>query len=213
MIILSDISKSFSGKSIFKKASLEINPGDNIILTGPNGSGKTTLLMILKKLYLIDEGHYYCDPKFLDQSSISYISKKHNSFFMRLTVLQNLNFFYDLCINKNKISKEEIFLMLKEFDLLEHLDSEFMTLSSGQAQKLCIIRGLMKNPKITLFDESFSSLDDNSKEKFKEIYFKHLKKDQGNSTLWVTHNKHELEFKDNRYLEILNGKIKESYES
>ena len=212
MIHLNKISKSFSGKFIFKDASLKINSGENIILTGHNGSGKTTLLMILKELYVVDKGTYQLDSNKLNQSLISYISKRNNSFFMRLTVKQNLKFFHDLCINKNKVSMDEIFFMLKEFNLTEYLNCEFMSLSSGQAQKLSIIRGLMRNPTLAIFDESFSSLDKDSKEKFKQIYNKHLQKDNTKSTIWVTHNKYELDFINNRYLKIENKKILEDHD-
>lgn len=212
MIHLNKISKSFSGKFIFKDASLKINLGENIVLTGHNGSGKTTLLMILKELYAVDKGTYQLDSKKLNQSLISYISKRNNSFFMRLTVKQNLKFFYDLCINRNKVSMDEIFFMLKEFNLIEYLNCEFMSLSSGQAQKLSIIRGLMRNPTLAIFDESFSSLDKDSKEKFKKIYGTHLQKDNTKSTIWVTHNKYELDFINKRYLKIENKKILEDYD-
>ena len=93
MILLKNISKSFSGKIIFDHANLEINRGDHLILTGPNGSGKTTLLMILKNLYIIDRGTYLIDSNLINQSLISYVSKNNKSFFMRLTVKQNIEFF------------------------------------------------------------------------------------------------------------------------
>ena len=144
MILLKNISKSFSGKIIFDHANLEINRGDHLILTGPNGSGKTTLLMILKNLYIIDRGTYLIDSNLINQSLISYVSKNNKSFFMRLTVKQNIEFFYNTCINKNKVSVDELYSMIKKFNLFNHLDDEFMTLSSGQAQKLSIIRALMK---------------------------------------------------------------------
>lgn len=207
MILLKNISKSFSGKVIFDKASLEIKKGENFILTGPNGSGKTTLLMILKNLYLIDKGEYLINPKVLDQSAISYISKNNKSFFMRLSVKQNIDFFYNLCMNKNKVSMDEVYSMIKKFNLFDYLDEEFMTLSSGQAQKLSIIRGLIKNPTLSLFDESFSSLDANSKDIFRDIYKDHIENDDSKSTIWVTHNKNELDLKNKKFLKISKGKI------
>lgn len=207
MISLKNISKSFSGKLIFDKANLEIKAGNNFILTGPNGSGKTTLLMILKNLYLIDSGTYSIDSQILNQSSISYISKKNKSFFMRLSVKQNIEFFYNLCVNENKLSIDEIYNMLKKFGLFDSLNKEFMTLSSGQAQKLSIIRGLMKNPTLSLFDESFSSLDENSKHIFKEIYDCYLGNDSSKSTIWVTHNKSEIDFKNKKFIKIFDRKI------
>ena len=97
--------------------------------------------------------------------------------------------------------------MIKKFNLFNHLDDEFMTLSSGQAQKLSIIRALMKNPILTLFDESFSSLDESSKKVFKEIYKSHIEKDNSKSTIWVTHNKSELDLHNKKFYKVHNGKI------
>ena len=47
-------------------------------------------------------------------------------------------------------------------------------MSSGQSQKISIIRALIKNPKLLLFDECFSSLDKTSKILFKNFYEKYL---------------------------------------
>ena len=67
-------------------------------------------------------------------------------------------------------------------------------------------------PTLAIFDESFSSLDKDSKEKFKKIYGTHLQKDNTKSTIWVTHNKYELDFINKRYLKIENKKILEDYD-
>jgi len=47
LITISNISLSFSGKTIFNAMGLQIDFGDKIGLVGPNGSGKTTLLRLL----------------------------------------------------------------------------------------------------------------------------------------------------------------------
>ena len=47
MLTVSDISKSYVGRTLFHGVSLQINRGDRIALVGPNGAGKTTLFSIL----------------------------------------------------------------------------------------------------------------------------------------------------------------------
>ena len=47
MLTLSQISKSYSGRTLFQEASLQINRGDRIGLVGPNGAGKSTLLSVI----------------------------------------------------------------------------------------------------------------------------------------------------------------------
>ncbi len=56
MLTLSQISKSFSGRTLFEDVSLQINRGDRIGLVGPNGAGKTTLLSIILREDTPDSG-------------------------------------------------------------------------------------------------------------------------------------------------------------
>jgi len=47
MLTLSQVSKSFNGRTLFEEASLQLNRGDRIGLVGPNGAGKSTLLAVI----------------------------------------------------------------------------------------------------------------------------------------------------------------------
>lgn len=56
MIELQDVSKSFGGRTLFKKVNLRIGPQDRVALVGPNGAGKTTLFKIMLGEISPDEG-------------------------------------------------------------------------------------------------------------------------------------------------------------
>ena len=47
MLTLSEISKSFGGRTLFSDVSLQVNRGDRIGLVGPNGAGKSTLFSLI----------------------------------------------------------------------------------------------------------------------------------------------------------------------
>src|SRR5438876_8729487 len=47
MLTVSQLGKSFSGRTVFDDVSLQVNRGDRIGLVGPNGAGKTTLFSII----------------------------------------------------------------------------------------------------------------------------------------------------------------------
>ena len=56
MLTVSQVSKSFAGRILFKDASLQVNRGDRIGLVGPNGAGKSTLFSLLLGDASPDEG-------------------------------------------------------------------------------------------------------------------------------------------------------------
>src|SRR3954451_12717826 len=47
MLTVSQVSKSFGGRTLFEEASLQINRGERIGLVGPNGAGKSTLVSLI----------------------------------------------------------------------------------------------------------------------------------------------------------------------
>ncbi|HLS28730.1 MAG TPA: ATP-binding cassette domain-containing protein, partial [Opitutales bacterium] len=56
MLTLSQIGKSFAGRTLFRDVNLQINRGDRIGLVGPNGAGKSTLFSIILGENSPDEG-------------------------------------------------------------------------------------------------------------------------------------------------------------
>ena len=51
-----NLSKSFDGRPILKKISMEMHPGEIVGLLGPNGSGKSTLYNIIIGQHMADKG-------------------------------------------------------------------------------------------------------------------------------------------------------------
>ncbi|MFM8808816.1 MAG: ATP-binding cassette domain-containing protein, partial [Chthoniobacterales bacterium] len=56
MLTVSQVTKSFGGRTLFSDASLQINPGDRIGLIGANGAGKSTLFSLILGDNAPDEG-------------------------------------------------------------------------------------------------------------------------------------------------------------
>ena len=60
---LKDVSKSFDGRPILKKISMDIFPGEIVGLLGPNGSGKSTLYNIIIGQHMADKGKILINNK------------------------------------------------------------------------------------------------------------------------------------------------------
>ena len=71
-----DISKSFDGRPILKKLSLEVFPGECVGVLGPNGCGKTTLFSMCIGEQTLDNGKIYLNNKSIEQIPVHLRSKE-----------------------------------------------------------------------------------------------------------------------------------------
>lgn len=216
MILVNNISKSY--KSLFGKTSNEFNilndisfkidKGDIIGIVGHNGSGKTTLLKILFNLINEDSGNIFLneskdDYKEFIKKKASLINNNERSFFWRLSVASNIDFFNSLLNNPS--SKKNIQEKVDFLDINHLMEKKFGTLSSGEKTKVLLLRGLIKNPDLIFFDEIMGSLDVQSK----NIVMQYIKKinNDGVTIVWVTHSLDEIDTLCNRFIIMKNGCI------
>ena len=172
-IVLSQINKSFSKKQVLTNFSYTFELNNIYKVKGPNGSGKTTLLKIIKGIYLPDSGTIKANFKLTE--NISYIDNNPRSFFHRLNVSDNLEYFLSL----SDKSYQSCFVeeLMDFFEILNLKRTLFSDLSQGQMQLISIIRGLANEGKVIILDESFSFLDKNIKSKLQSFLVdQHIKK-------------------------------------
>ena len=164
-IVLSKISKSFNGNKVLDNFSYTFKYSNIYKLVGPNGSGKTTLLKIIKGIYLPDSGEILLNPTL--RNNVSYIDNNPRSFFHRLNVKDNLDYFLSLYSpNYDTQFAEE----LVDFFEISHLKNTlFSDLSQGQMQLISIIRGVANKSTVIILDESFSFLDIKIKSKLESF--------------------------------------------
>ena len=96
MIHAKKISKSFGKKKLFTNLNIYLEKGSFLIVHGSNGAGKSTLLKTLIGVISSDTGtqdYLSNSPRDL---SLGYVSTNTNSFFNRLSVLDNLTFFLQM---------------------------------------------------------------------------------------------------------------------
>tara|TARA_B100000886_G_scaffold308285_1_gene241837 strand:+ start:461 stop:1057 length:597 start_codon:yes stop_codon:yes gene_type:complete len=185
MIELKSISKKYSIE-IFKDFSFKFDKNNIYFLSGKNGSGKSTLLKLIKGIYICDEGEIAFNYSLKQNNDIAYIDGNYRTFFHRLTVRQNIDYFYSLQNRKNDRTCIDEF---QEFFNISNLQNKkFSSLSQGQMQIISIFRGIASNPKVILLDEVFSSLDNNHKNNLFSYLSKFILKDD-TLVIFTSHDK------------------------
>ena len=213
MIIFEKVKKIYKTNNqiinVFENLDFTIEPGDFIKIVGPNGSGKSTFLKLIKKIILPNQGNIYFNDD-INQSDIAYVSQNLRSFFLNLTVKQNLSFFNSLN-NKSKVNFEsKILENLKYFNLEEKINTQMSNLSSGQVKKISIIRALLSNPKVLLLDEVTSNLEEKSRSFLYDFVQNELNKAQNISIIWTTHYPNEIKQNNEKSYFIENNMFEKS---
>ena len=159
------ISKSFEGRPILKKISLDLWSGEILGLLGPNGCGKTSLYGCVLGRYKVDSGKIFLNQKDITslpiheraKLGIGYLSQYRSVFSM--STYDNLLAVVQLTIKKPERQRSMVEQLLTEFNLQHLRNINANLLSGGEVRRLQIARTLINNPKVILLDEPMAALD------------------------------------------------------
>lgn len=222
IIEVSHLKKSFGDLNVLKDVSFTVEEGDVIAILGSSGSGKSTLLRRLIDLEKIDDGTITVDGEIFVKNGVYMPNKIVKEATMKMgMVFQHFNLFPHMTVIKNlekpakivkkldsRAVKEQSHALLNKVGLLDKAETYPDQLSGGQKQRVAIVRALMMNPEIMLFDEPTSSLDP---EITKEVL--HTMKQLAEEKMTMLIVTHEIGFAKEVASKILfmsNGKILES---
>jgi tungstate transport system ATP-binding protein len=208
---ISNIYKSYNGRSVLKGCSFSFDRGGIYVLTGHNGSGKSTLLRICALLEPPDRGE-------INYLSGSNIIKKDTELKRRMTlVLPKVGVFnttvfknvaYGLKIRGIKGNKmeERVNKALDFVGLAHKKDQNALTLSSGETQRLGIARAMAIEPEILFLDEPTASVDMENTEIIENIILNMKRKDKSTIVI-TTHDMSQAERLGDTMLIMSEGRI------
>ena len=166
-----NVSFTFDGADspVLSNISFEAEAGKTTAIIGSTGSGKSTLLHLIPRYFDATKGQITIDGTNIKDISLSKL-RDMLGFVPQKGVLFSGTIASNIKFGDENISDEDMYKAAEISQALEFIegkedkfDSEISqggsNVSGGQKQRLSIARALAKNPKILLFDDSFSALD------------------------------------------------------
>jgi sulfonate transport system ATP-binding protein len=191
---LRNVIRQFGEQRVIDGLDLDIAPGEFVALLGASGSGKTTLLRLLAGLDSIDSGQLrvplaraavFQEPRLMPWKSA-----------WRNVVL-------GLRTGGGKRRAEQA---LTEVGLAHRINAFPATLSGGEAQRVALARGLVREPKLLLLDEPFAALDALTRIRMHQLIID-LWRTHTPAVLLVTHDVDEAILLADRVIVLADGKI------
>lgn len=190
-----------SDSYILNNLSFNVSSGQRLGILGRSGSGKTTVMKLLIKLYSVDSGTILIDGKNIEDLNIDHLRKNIN-YINQKTTLYNDSILYNIQYGNNKprqqiqkiIDKYEISV----FDSLKNgLDTNVGLLggkiSLGMQKMIILLRGILREGNIIIFDEPLTSLDPDTRKKVMRM----IKEECSSKTvLVITHDMEIVPYMD-----------------
>jgi len=174
LLKISNLGKIYpDGTVALDNVSLEVKPGEFVMILGPSGSGKTTLLRSINGLVESTGGSITLDDVPVSPKNLRRIRRRVGLIFQHFNLVGNLSALNNVLtglLEQNGVFLSLLYLFKKELKLkaLECLDMVGLLgkayaradqLSGGQQQRVGIARAIARNPVLILADEPVASLD------------------------------------------------------
>ncbi len=209
MISCDDLSKQFGDFWAVNGVSLDVQPGEVLVLLGQNGAGKTTTVRMLTAVLTPTRGRAKVagydvarEPEKV-RSSVGVLTEQHG-LYARMTAEEYLDFFAQVYGISADVKKARIAQLLEYFGLSSAAKRRTGEYSKGMRQKLALARALIHEPPVLLLDEPTSAMDPESARLVRD-HIADLRSSQ-RTIIICTHNLTEAEYLADKIAVIYRGR-------
>ncbi|MGN0846225.1 MAG: ABC transporter ATP-binding protein [Kiritimatiellia bacterium] len=192
---------------------LDVRPGEFLVLVGPSGCGKSTTLRMVAGLELPTGGSIaiggrdvtYLPPKDRDIAMVF----QNYALYPHMTVRENMSFALRLRHAPRDEIARRVDAVAETLGLTAYLDRQPKALSGGQRQRVALGRAIVREPAVFLFDEPLSNLDAKMRVEMRaEILRLHHR--LGATMIYVTHDQVEAMTMGERIVVMNGGRIQQA---
>lgn len=211
-ITLQSVTKSWGALTALKPIDLHIPHGEFLVLLGPSGCGKTTTMRIIAGLETASTGKVLKDgaditDRLPRERNMAMVFQNY-ALYPHMKVLDNVA--YPLrARGMAKAERERTALAaLEKVGLAPYADRLPKNLSGGQRQRVALARALVRSPDVFLMDEPLSNLDAKLRGAMR-AEIKHIQRETGITTIYVTHDQIEAMTLADRVIIMEAGEIRQ----
>lgn len=169
-LILDQVSKTFAGKLVVDKISLQLSQPGVYGLLGTNGAGKTTTIRMLLGIITKDSGEITWNGQPVNRKDVNFgYLPEERGVYPKVKILDQLLYFAELKGMKRSQATSSIQKWSKRLKVEEYLDVPAEKLSKGNQQKIQFMTAIIHDPDLVVLDEPFSGLDPVNTEILKDI--------------------------------------------
>ena len=188
---------------LFEDFNLTIQGGEKVAIIGPSGSGKTSLMKLLISMYKPSKGQILIDGNDISKMKQKYI-RDNVIYINQRTTLFNENIIDNIAYGNDNVDKKHIETLLTNYQLnsvFSGLEKGIYSpagvngtnLSGGMQKVTILLRGVLKEGKIYVFDEPLAGLDGTTREKVIKMI---LDMTKGKTLIIITHDPEITPFMD-----------------
>lgn len=212
-VSIRNLEKSFASVTVLEDISLEVEPGQFVVLLGESGCGKSTLLRLVSGLEEEHEGSIHIagrDVTHLDPKD-RHIAMVFQSYalYPHMSVYDNIAFGMRIRKEDASETRTRVERAAKVLKLEGMLDRRPAQLSGGQRQRVAIGRAMVRDPDVFLFDEPLSNLDAKLRGDMR-VEIKRIHRTLGATILYVTHDQIEAMTLADRIVLLNGGRIEQA---
>jgi sn-glycerol 3-phosphate transport system ATP-binding protein len=195
VVSLRGVKKTYDAKvDVIHGIDMEIKDGEFIVIVGPSGCGKSTLLRMIAGLERITGGEVAIGERVVNNlepkdRDIAMVFQNY-ALYPHMSVYDNMAYGLRIAGKSKAEIEQRVQKAAKILELGQLLQRRPRQLSGGQRQRVAMGRAIVREPAVFLFDEPLSNLDAKLRVQMR-LEIKHLQRDLGTTSVYVTHDQVE----------------------
>lgn len=209
---LQQVSKTVGTTTILQNVSIDVMPGEFLVVVGPSGCGKSTLMRLIAGLDDLSSGDILLQGKSLKKTPVA--KRNMAMVFQSYALYPHMSVYDNMAYSMRLagVSRSEMDTRIRDtaklLQLTALLDRKPAELSGGQRQRVAMGRAIVRSPSVFLFDEPLSNLDAKLRTEMRHE-IKKLHQKFKTTSIYVTHDQTEAMTMADRIMILNQGSVEQ----